>query len=152
MKRILFAFLCGLSLASCDLDLLHRGERRVAGTYELSKSESGNYYLVREQDADKSGTGVVEGTVTQIGWNDKFIMVERKASFGGDKDGWMIIAITNESMVGPFTGDEVKSHPEVAGIHPMPPREAWNRADRRWFRWTRSKFPVRPSGSAPQKL
>jgi hypothetical protein len=68
----------------------------VVGTYEFCKAESGNYYLVLKKDAGNSGTGVVEGTVTQIGWNDKFILVNRKASFGGDKDGWMIINATTQ--------------------------------------------------------
>ncbi|HEX3069974.1 MAG TPA: hypothetical protein VHX14_15505 [Thermoanaerobaculia bacterium] len=126
MKTLPLVLLCCLILSACDLDLFHKGERRVAGIYELSKSEAGRYYLLRQQDAGESGTGVVDGTVMQIGWNNKFILVERQASFGGDKDGWMIVNVSNGTIVGPFTHEELKAHSEVADIHPHPPDEAWN--------------------------
>jgi hypothetical protein len=62
----------------------------------------------------------------QIGWNDRFILVDRKASFGGDKDGWMIIDTVSGTIVGPLTNDELKSHTGVSDIHPHKADEAWS--------------------------
>jgi hypothetical protein len=64
--------------------------------------------------------------VRRIGWNERFILVDRKASFGGDKDGWMIVDSRKEAVVGPFTDDELTQHSEVTKIVAHPPGEAWS--------------------------
>jgi hypothetical protein len=61
----------------------------VLAGFELKQWEdSKTFYLVRSGEKDNGG-GVLDGTVTRIGWNARYIIAERKANFGAIKtDGW----------------------------------------------------------------
>ena len=76
---------------SCDQDPFHMRQRQVLPGYDFEEWEdSRTYYLVRSGDKDDGG-GVLKGTVVRVGWNARYIVAERKANFGGDKNGWMIV-------------------------------------------------------------
>ena len=78
-------------LSGCDQDPFHQRERVILTGYQLEQSEDSRlFYLVREGAKDNGG-GVLDGTLKRIGWNGRYILAERKATFGGDKDGWMIV-------------------------------------------------------------
>jgi hypothetical protein len=119
---VLIVALCG-----CDQDPFRLRERPVLAGYELQQWEdSKTFYLVRSGENDNGG-GVLDGTVTQIGWNTRYIIAERKANFGGDKDGWMIIDTSTRTMSGPFSDRDLKARPEARGVSTMPAAQAWQR-------------------------
>ncbi len=114
-------------LSGCDQDPFHQRERAILAGYELEQWEdSKTFYLVREGVKDNGG-GVLDGAVVRIGWNGHYILAERKANFGGDKDGWMIIDTSANKTSGPFTDAELKAHPETQGMAVMSAQEAWKR-------------------------
>lgn len=116
-----------LALA-CDQDPFHGREHRVLDGYHLQQWEdSESYYLIKDGASDDNGGGVLDGTVQRIGWNDRYILAERKPTFGGDKSGWMIIDAEMGTILGPFSNDELKSRPEVAGIATTSSAQAWSR-------------------------
>jgi hypothetical protein len=115
-------------LVSCDQEPFHLRERHVAGVYELEQWEDGvTFYLVTREDTAESGGGVLDGTVFQIGWNDRYIVAQRKANFAGDGDGWMIVDVSNNAVTGPYSYEELKSRAEIQGVTPAPAAEAWRR-------------------------
>lgn len=116
-----------VTFCGCDQDPFHRRERPVLAEYELQQWEdSKTFYLVRNGEKDNGG-GVLEGTVTRIGWGTRYIIVERRANFGGDKDGWMVIDTSTRTISGPFSDLDLKARPETHGISTMPAAQAWQR-------------------------
>jgi hypothetical protein len=114
-------------VAGCDQDPFHLRERQVLSGYELQQWEDSNtYYLVRDSDRADTG-GVLDGTVVRIGWNKRYIIAERKANFGGDKDGWMVIDTEAQRVSGPFNDVEIKARTDLQSIATMPASEAWKR-------------------------
>ncbi len=100
-------------------------ERTVVGKYRLVQWEDGTTYYLHADGLDKPGGGVLEGTVKQIGWDDRFIIVWRYSNFRGDPDGWMIIEHQKNTMTGPFSDEELSKHSELSGIATMEAAEAW---------------------------
>ena len=116
-----------ISVWSCDQDPFHMRERTVLSGYELQQWEnSTTYYLVKSGEKDNGG-GVLDGAVLRIGWNGRYVIAERKANFGGDKDGWMIVDTATKKITGPFSDSELKARPEVRQIAIMNASEAWRR-------------------------
>lgn len=116
-----------IAIVSCDQDPFHMRERTVLPGYELQQWEnSRTYYLVKSGEKDNGG-GVLDGTVLRIGWNGRYVIAERKANFGGDKDGWMIVDTATKTITGPFSDAELKTRPEVRQIRVMNAGEAWRR-------------------------
>ena len=105
-----------IMLAACDQDSFQLRDRQVIGEYQLQQWEDSNtFYLVESGEEDEGG-GDIGGTVIRIGWNDRYIIAERKATFGGDGDGWMIIDTRTELMFGPFSDAELADRMEVHGV------------------------------------
>src|SRR5439155_18401200 len=74
--------------AACDIDLFGNDRRSVVGPYGLFVGE-GKYYLVL--DKFENGCGILGGSVRQIGWNDRIILVEQETCGGnGARSGWMV--------------------------------------------------------------
>jgi hypothetical protein len=116
-----------IACSACDQDLFHLRERQVLAGYELQQWEdSKKFYLVKTGAKDEGG-GVIDGTVMRIGWNGRYIIADRKATFGGDKDGWMIIDTSTGTMTGPFSDVDLKSRPEARGISILSADQAWQR-------------------------
>jgi hypothetical protein len=125
MKSVAVTLL--LVCSACDQDPFHQRERPVLAGYELQQWEdSKKFYLIKSGEKDNGG-GVVDGTVTRIGWNGRYVVAERKANFGGDKDGWMIIDTSTGTVLGPFSDVDLKSRPEMYGISIMTADQAWHR-------------------------
>ena len=126
MKAAAFIALSAMVLISCGRDLLHPGFRKIEGAFYLLRWEDDKTYYVIEQGHLKDqelGGGELGGTVLRIGWNDRFIVAKRYATFRGDRDGWMVIDLATKRIDGPITdGEEAKRFP---GLDVMPPSAAW---------------------------
>jgi hypothetical protein len=113
-------------LLGCDLDPFGLQRRHVVGPYQLEQWEdNATYYLVRSGYAVDGG-GVLAGAVLQLGWNDRYIVAERKAASGGDV-AWMIVDAGSGQIIGPIPELEIRRRPEVVGIRFISAEEAWRR-------------------------
>jgi len=141
MKNLNIVFYTILSfilfcLSSCIFD----GGRanKIVDNYSLHRWEDGyTFYIVSnkwgEPDDGWGLGGLIKGTVQKIGWNEDYIFVERKAHFGGDPDGWMIIDVNTNKITGPFTDEEFKDKQqkliEDKTVKIYDPAEAWKVLD-----------------------
>jgi hypothetical protein len=116
-----------LPAAGCmDQDPFGQAQRRVAGDYSLEQWEDfETYYLV--SPGHEQGGDAVDGTVQRIGWNDRYIIAERRATFGGEVDGWMVVDAKLGTVRGPYGSDEIARNPALRGIRAMPAADAWDR-------------------------
>jgi hypothetical protein len=108
--------LCGIGCS--------QSSRRVEGPYRLEQFESGKFYL-EKAGAPETGGGCIEGTVEQIGWTSGFIFAKRYSTYRGDPDGWMIIDVAKQSIVGPITDPDFRQ--KYPSVQTLSPEEAWKK-------------------------
>lgn len=101
----------------------NQSQRTVAGPYRLEQFES-KFYL-EKAGAAESGGGCIEGTVEQIGWTNGFIFARRHSTYRGDADGWMIIDVAKQSMVGPLSEADFRQKYPV--VQTLSPEDAWKK-------------------------
>jgi hypothetical protein len=89
-------------------------------------NENRELYYLRGPN-EKPGGGVLEGTVIEIGWNDRFIVANRHANFGGDPSGWMVVDTQTHAISGPYPKPIWQSQRELRGIVTFPAQETWSR-------------------------
>jgi hypothetical protein len=100
-------------------------QRTVSGSYRLELfNENGKYYL-EKAGVEESGGGCIDGTVEEIGWTNGFIFARRIAISRGDPDGWMIIDVSKQSIIGPLTGEEFRL--KYPAVQTLSPEDAWKR-------------------------
>jgi len=116
MRYLLLLILLGVP--GCN-----QSQRSVAGPYRLEVFES-KFYL-EKAGAAETGGGCIEGTVEQIGWTNGFIFAKRYATYRGDPDGWMVIDVAKQSMVGPLPEAEFRQ--KYPGVQTLSPEEAWKK-------------------------
>jgi hypothetical protein len=109
-----------------DQDPFGLAERPVAGGVSLEQWEDGQTYYLAGFGRDDGG-GLVDGTVQQLGWNERYVLAWRTPNFRSDGKGWMIVDGTTGKVQGPFAKEELRNHPEVARIRALPVAEAWER-------------------------
>ena len=125
MRNIAYIILLFCAAGCMDQDPLHLSQRRVAGPYRLEKfDENGKFYL-EKAGVDAPGGGCIEGTVEEIGWTSGFIFARRHATYRGDRDGWMIIDVTNHSMTGPLPDAEFRQ--KYPGVQTLSPEVVWKK-------------------------
>jgi hypothetical protein len=112
-------------LVSCDQDPLGLAYKGLPGGYYLHRWEDGKTYYLEDKRKQGSSGGIIDGTVEEIGWNTRFILVKRQSLFKGDPDGWMLIDVINKEIRGPV-GRDVVEIPEAKGIEIMLPDVAWS--------------------------
>lgn len=105
-------------------------KKQIVGSCYLHQWEGGTpYYVVEGGWGVPDGGGVLEGTVTELCWNEDYIFANRKSTFGGDVNGWMIIDVDRHEVKGPFTNEEFTNRKlELLGDQEMKkylPGEAW---------------------------
>jgi hypothetical protein len=101
----------------------NQSQRRVAGPYLLELFES-KFYL-EKAGSSETGGGCIQGTVEQIGWTNGFIFAKRYSTYRGDPDGWMIIDVAKQSMVGPLSEAEFRQ--KYPGVQTLAPEDAWKK-------------------------
>jgi len=121
------AVAAALALAACvDQDPFGLAARGVVGGYELERFENGAYYLVG-RGTSVTGGGVLDGRVERIGWDERYILAERRPDAGGDPDGWMIVDARTGAVSGPLSDAEVADNPAVQEIRALPAHQAYER-------------------------
>jgi hypothetical protein len=103
----------------------HPSQRKVDGPYRLELfDENGKFYL-EKAGVEETGGGCIDGTVEEIGWTNGLIFARRIAISRSDPDGWMIINVAKQSIIGPLTGVEFRlKYPEVQTLSP---EDAWKK-------------------------
>ena len=112
-------------IVACSRDPFHLSYRVVSGTFVLHRWEDGKTYYLESADHEADGGGVLNGVVTQIGWNANYIVARRHAIFGGDPDGWMIVDVHQKSVRGPFDDRQINEMAETRGIKTLSPEQAF---------------------------
>ncbi len=117
-------------LAGCNVDLGF-GCRRIAGTYCLEQWEDNSTYYFNDRAAEShDGGGAIDGTVQRIAWTRDLILVERRANFRGDLDGWMLVDVPARKVRGPIAEADAQAILTRAGMRPVSAADAWRRLGR----------------------
>lgn len=95
-----------LFVVGCDLNPFNVGCKQINPGYSLCRTDDQSTYLVMKSGEQPEGGGVLEGVVVQIGWNDRYIVAWRYATFRGDPDGWMLIDAATQQVTGPVSENE----------------------------------------------
>ncbi len=122
--RLLVVLACAASLSACQVDLLGGDCRKIGGSgYSLCMAEDNATFYLEPNGVSPSGGGVLEGTVTSIGWDARVILVRRRAIFRGDPDGLMIVA--KGTVDGPVADEAslLKAYPAITLVAP---NKAWD--------------------------
>ena len=109
-------------------------EQRIAGDYSLQRWEDFTTYYLEDSEREFESfpdPGPVGGTVVRIGWNESFIVVERKAHFFGRIDGWMIVDVQAKAIDGPVTLADIEADPRLRNIRALTADEAWALLEKR---------------------
>lgn len=116
---------CGSSAASVA----------VAGNYCLVRSDSSSNFTVegcswRARLQGESDNGPMDGSVIDLGSDDRFIVARVTPMAGDEKPGWWILDATAETIDGPLTDEEWHrraQRPPLSRIEPLPVKVAWER-------------------------
>ena len=118
MPRRIPSVLLALAVGGCigAGDMFAR-EKSLTGPYTLFKTESGYFKLGGPGKPAEDAGGFIDGTVDSLGWSGSRLLVWRgKPTFGGDRAGWMVINVTNGSVVGPLSNAARLQDPALASI------------------------------------
>ena len=82
--------------------------KHLVGGYSLERfDESGMYYVVDPEDAP--GGGVFDGTVSQLGWNQEWIIAQvTRLSVG--QSGWYALDVKSKRVYGPISESELHTN------------------------------------------
>lgn len=116
-----------LMLTSCDQDPFSMSTRNVVGPYMLRQWEDGETYYLQEKGKHENNGEAIDGTVTSIGWSDRYIIVKKYSDFRGDPDGWMTIDAQRKTIEGPYDDQTIAKSPEAKDMKFLPPKEAWQK-------------------------
>jgi hypothetical protein len=131
MRRVL---LLGCAALWPVLACSDRESRPTGGGYCLDRMFGGDHYNLtacglRAGLRGKTDNGPLDGTVQQIGWNKRYIVVFRRAVLRSEGDGWMILDADAEALRGPLSDAEWERERErdpalrQLAIHPV--AHAW---------------------------
>jgi hypothetical protein len=89
--------------------------RKIVGEYSLERfQENGMYYLITPEDLP--GGGVFDGTVQEIGWNNKWILARVTRLYHGDTNGWYALNLMTKQVVGPIQESELRTNSAFSSI------------------------------------
>lgn len=132
MNRMSIIAASGLAvlLSACQIDL-GLSCAKVAGDYCLSRFEDGRtFHLQDRRSYGEGGGGAIDGTAVRIGWTPDVILVERRANFSSDPDGWMRIDVAEKRVEGPISDEDAEHLASTHGIELLTVEEAWARLKR----------------------
>jgi hypothetical protein len=113
------------------LDCYGAPTKRIGGPYVLRQFALHRYHIERTGRLDPSGGGVLKGTVTKIGWNERYILVWRAGMSDRDPSGWMIIDLQEEAIDGPLSdrtlAEKREANAELRSVEIAPVEEAWRK-------------------------
>lgn len=117
-----------VALTACDIDLFGNGRRAIAGPYGLFIRE-GKFYVVLDKWENNRPCGILEGSVTELGWND-LLIVANQETCSGKPSGWMVIHIETGVIDPPIDSARLRTRSDLNRIQIMPVRSAWERLKR----------------------
>lgn len=89
--------------------------RKIVGEYSLERfQENGMFYLITPEDPP--GGGVFDGTVQEIGWNNKWILARVTRLSDGDTNGWYALNVMTKQVVGPIQESELRTNSAFSSI------------------------------------
>lgn len=119
-----------MNLTACDQDPFGLSYREIAnGIYLLRWEDGKTFYLQTKETLGSNGSGFLDGTVQNIGWNKNLILVEKHSSFQGDPSGWYVISISTKKVKGPLSEKEIKKISETKEIELVTAHSAWEKLD-----------------------
>jgi hypothetical protein len=111
---------------ACIGDIFPPTQRIKAG-YRLLQFESGQtYYLCKGSHCGGETRAVLDGSVKQLGWSDKYLVLMMN---GPAEAGWRVVDLTTDRVDGPLT-DAAFEHlrttrPEITAINVRSVQDAW---------------------------
>jgi len=124
MRAVAYIILLLCAAGCMDQDPLNLSQRKVAGRYMLERFESGKFYL-QKKGTKQDGGGCIDGTVEAIGWTNGLIFAKRYSTYRSDPDGWMVIDVAKQSIVGPLPEGEFRQ--KYPGVQILSPEDAWEK-------------------------
>jgi len=115
--------------AACDIDLFGNDRRAIVGPYGLFLGE-GKFYLILDKWDNKQPCGILEGSVTELGWNDEVILANQQTC-SGKPSGWMVVHVKTGMIDPPINSVRLQKRPDLSRIQVMPAGTAWDRLKRR---------------------
>jgi hypothetical protein len=123
-----------MAVAACDIDPFGFDRRTIVGPYGLFVGE-GKFYLILDKWENNRPCGILDGSVTELGWNDQVILVNQETrSCGGKPSGWMVINVKTGLIEPPVDSATLhakfQTRPDLSRIQVMSARAAWDRLKR----------------------
>jgi hypothetical protein len=131
-RGALFCCLIGvvlIALAACDIDVFGNDRRTVAGPYGLFVAD-GKFYLIFDKWDNLRPCGILEGSITELGWNDQIILAKQDTC-SGKPSGWMVVHVDTGVIDPPIDSAKLQMRSDLTRIQVMPVDVAWNRLGRR---------------------
>ena len=117
-----------LALISCDQDPFNLQYRELSNGIYLQRWEDGTtYYLQTKNTIKSNGTGFLDGTVINIGWNNRYIVVEKQPAFHGDPSGWYLITSSTRNIEGPILKIPLDEFLKTNKIKVFSAKAAWDK-------------------------
>jgi len=127
MKRLTPLVLL-LMLGGCmDQDPFGLGRRSLGAGYELEAFLEGGYFIHRGGSSLFPAEHLLEGSVSELGVDDRHILALRQPHSGGDESRWMVIDKASHEISGPLSREMVVRDPTLRKIETRPASEAFGR-------------------------
>ena len=129
MRIFYLSLILAVAVSACvDADPFDLSERDIVGDYELEQWEDFSTYYFEDTEreyADFPDYGPIGGTVVQIGWDEDFIIIQRKAHWGGQIDGWMLVDVASKQITGPVAWEKLMLNEALRDIKIYTAAQAW---------------------------
>jgi hypothetical protein len=117
MKLLIASVAASLLFCGCEPSAMNLGHG-----YRLERfDENGKYYVMTVNDL--SGGGIFDGTVEQIGWNQKWALARVTRLYHGDTNGWYALNMETKQVIGPIQESELSANVEWSHIKCSAPEQ-----------------------------
>jgi len=127
--RVLVGALAVVAVAACDIDLFGFDRRAMVGPDGLYVGET-QFYVILDKWDNLRPCAILEGRVTELGWNDKVILANQQTCSGKPSE-WVVIHLDTGIIDPQIDSARMKARPELSRIQIMSAHEAWDRLGRR---------------------
>jgi hypothetical protein len=114
--------------AACDQDPFGQAHRRVAGQYQLYRSDEGLETFYLATDSMLHAGGNLHDEVLRIGWSPNVIVA--KVRRGGPLEEWLLIDAKAGWIQSGLDSAGIVQRPEAAGLTIVRADSAWSRLRR----------------------
>lgn len=118
-------------MGMCDL---FPPRRTLPGGYELERTK-GPYLVVKAGKSQVDGNDPLQGQVTSLGWNDRYLLVKRRAGGSHELSGWSILDVQTGETMGSLSDAEFKEardrNAALLEVKVLRMEDAWEELSRR---------------------